>query len=174
MKPSTAYFSIGSNIGNAYANCKKVISGFKSDSAVRLVDHSGYYLTAPQEFADQPWFINAAGRLETLLDPFELLAYFKKIESDSGRDFSARRFGPRIIDIDIIFYDDLVIDSAELIIPHQKMHSRKFVLKPLSEIAPDYIHPVLGRSVMNLLEETEKNDKQGQNQDVVPFYDMDI
>jgi len=165
---SSVYFSMGSNIGNALNNCDNIMHRFSKDkNVVKLIEKSGYYVSSPQDYEDQAWFVNAVGRLETELDPFELLDYFKKIEAESGRDFSAPRFGPRIIDIDIIFFDNFIINTPELVIPHKRMHLRKFVLKPLSELDSDFVHPVLGETVSTLLKETEVF-----NQDVIALSEL--
>ncbi len=156
MKPSEVYFSAGSNTGNPAMNCDRVFSVLSEGCpAVRLVEKSPLYLTSPEEIAEQPWFVNACGKLETFLEPFKLLRYFKEIEAGFGRDFSSMRFGPRVIDLDILFYDNIVFNTPELVIPHTKMNVRRFVLKPLSDIAPLLKHPVTGKSVSAMLDETD-------------------
>ncbi|WP_051284118.1 2-amino-4-hydroxy-6-hydroxymethyldihydropteridine diphosphokinase [Desulforegula conservatrix] len=157
---TSVYFSIGSNMGNALENCACIMERFSKEiKKVRLIEKSEYYISSPQDYTDQQWFINAVGKLETLLDPFELLDYFKMLEAESGRDFSVPRFGPRVIDIDIIFFDDIIINTPKLTIPHQRMHQRRFVLKPLSALNPYFVHPVLGKTVSMLLSEIDPTDQ---------------
>lgn len=108
--------------------------------------------TEPWGVKDQPRFINMAIEVETELDPPKLLEILKTIEGEIGRRESYK-WGPRVIDLDILLYNDFVINTPELHIPHPHMHEREFVLRPLAEIAPDKIHPVLKKSVKELLSE---------------------
>lgn len=124
---------------------------------MNIVRTSGMHETEPWGFEDQAAFINMAAVVETDMDPEDLLDELKMIERLMGRTASFK-WGPRIIDLDIIFYDDIVMDLPGLKIPHCRAHERRFVLEPLFEIAPDKIHPVLNKSVKTLLEELN-NDK---------------
>ena len=117
----------------------------------RLEKISRLYTTAPQYVEDQPRFINAAVRIATTLPPRALLAALKHIEYTMGR-IPCRRFGPRLIDMDILLYGGKIVRSARLRIPHPRMHERMFVLKPLAEIAPNAVHPVLRKRTKALLE----------------------
>lgn len=112
---------------------------------------SGFLETPPYGVADQDDFLNGCLELETLLYPEELLEQLHRIEKDAGRE-RKKRWGPRTLDLDIIFYDDLVCQSKDLCIPHVDMHRRKFVLEPLCEIAPYKRHPVYGKTVAEMLE----------------------
>ncbi|MDI1472334.1 2-amino-4-hydroxy-6-hydroxymethyldihydropteridine diphosphokinase [Thermodesulfovibrio sp. 1176] len=144
------YLSIGSNIGNREENLKKAIEELKNYGLV-ISKISSIYNTSPWGFTEQEDFLNMALEVYTTLEPLELLKCIKKIEKNLGRTDTIK-YGPRIIDIDIIFYNDLILKSKELIIPHPLMHERYFVLKPLSEIAPDFVHPEIGLTVQKLLE----------------------
>jgi 2-amino-4-hydroxy-6-hydroxymethyldihydropteridine diphosphokinase len=110
-------------------------------------------MTEPVDFTDQEWFLNAVISVDTALAPLDLLRELKSIEKASGRDYDIVRFGPRTLDLDIIFYDDLVMSSRELTIPHPRMHERRFVLKPLCDIDADLVHPMRNRRVDALLDE---------------------
>ncbi len=144
------FLSIGSNLGEKEKNCLQAIEML--EKAGLIIDKkSSIYITKPWGFKNQPDFANMAVEAFTELKPLELLKLIKKIERKMGRKPSIK-YGPRIIDIDIIFYDDLILKSEKLIIPHPFMHERYFVLKPLSEIAPYFIHPELKLSVKKLLE----------------------
>jgi len=103
------------------------------------------------DYKDQDWFINYAVKIETELDPFQLLERIQTIQRKAGRIHDKIRFGPRILDLDIILYDGVVIHSAQLIVPHPRMHERRFVLQPLCDIDPTIIHPVLRMEVQSLL-----------------------
>jgi 2-amino-4-hydroxy-6-hydroxymethyldihydropteridine diphosphokinase len=147
------YLSIGSNSGDRYKNYR-----YGMDQLTRLVSLSSItesllYETEPVGFKNQSWFLNAAIKIETMLEPLDLLGRLKAIEKASGRDFNQVRFGPRTLDLDILLYDDLIINSANVIIPHPRMHERRFVLKPLCDIDPSIVHPVLMKSVARLLKE---------------------
>jgi len=135
---SIAYIGIGSNLGNREENCKKAIR-LMAESGIAIKKESSMYETEPWGVKDQPKFINMAVEVETDKNPEELLRILKKIEEDIGR-IETSKWGPRIIDLDILLYDDIVLDTPDLKIPHPLMFGRDFVLKPLAEIAPDKIH----------------------------------
>lgn len=115
---------------------------------------SSLYETEPVDYKDQPWFLNLVCSVETDLPPQALLKLAKTIEKNLGRKLT-RRFGPRLIDIDILFYDDLVLDSPDLIIPHPRLAERAFVLVPLKEIAPNLVHPLLEATIEELWQKGE-------------------
>lgn len=147
-----AYISIGSNIGNRLENCKNSIASLAESKTSIIRSRSSFYITEAVDYIKQDWFVNLVVKIETGLDPFRLLDKLKSIQSNAGRDHDAVRFGPRILDLDIIMYDDFVINSPELIIPHPRMHKRRFVLKPVCDIDPHIVHPVLKRDMQYLLD----------------------
>lgn len=131
----------------------------------QVIAVSSYYETAPVGFADQPAFLNAAALLETSLQPRALLDRLLAVERDFGRDRShGIPNGPRTLDLDILLCDDLVLDTPDLQIPHPRMHQRKFVLTPLAQIAPHLVHPVLRKTVGQLLKDIQ-NDIGDQHRD---------
>ncbi len=151
MTPHRVFISVGSNLGDSLDNCRKGIERLCLDDKVKLITRSGFYKTEPVDFTDQNWFVNAALLVETTLSPLALLDRTQAVQKQLGRKGTAVRFGPRVLDLDIIFYDDLVMDSERLTIPHPRMHKRRFVLQPICDIDPDVIHPVLERNVQDLL-----------------------
>lgn len=148
----TAYIGIGSNLGNREENCDKSIQLIKEDSRIKITKRSSMSETEPWGIKDQPKFINMAVEIVTDLKPKALLSLLKKIETESGRS-PGRRWGPRVIDLDILFYDDLVLKIPGLEIPHPEICKRDFVLIPLKEIAPEKLHPVLKKKIKELLQE---------------------
>jgi 2-amino-4-hydroxy-6-hydroxymethyldihydropteridine diphosphokinase len=144
-----AYIGIGSNIGDRRANCLAAIDLLRQNGQT-ILKRSSSYETEPWGMEDQPRFINMAIEIETDLPPLGLLSLLKKIEKDMGRLYTGR-WGPRVIDLDILLYEDLIITDTELQIPHPGVHERAFVLKPLAEIAPKKIHPVLLKRIDELL-----------------------
>ncbi len=146
----TAYLSLGSNLGNREANLRDAVASLRELGEIVAV--SSFYETEPVEFTKQPWFLNIAVELQTELMPRQLLAAVLKIERDMGR----RRLqpkGPRLIDIDILLFGSTAMNDPKLVVPHTAMHERNFVLKPLAEIAAEAKHPVLKKSVKELLED---------------------
>jgi 2-amino-4-hydroxy-6-hydroxymethyldihydropteridine diphosphokinase len=145
-----AYISIGSNLGDKLDNCRNGFAALGETDGIIVEDLSKYYQTEPMGYTDQPWFVNAAARILTSLAPLDLLKALKSLESEFGR-INNVRFGPRTLDFDIIFYNDMVIEIPDLIIPHPRMYEREFVLRPICDLAPDLIHPVLKKSSRQLL-----------------------
>jgi len=148
----TVYIALGTNLGERLANLRKAIESMPPKITVLAESH--VYETPPWGFEDQPAFLNLVVKAETELEPEPLLKYLKQLEVELGREQNFR-WGPRLIDLDILFYDDLVLDSPPLVIPHPRLHERAFVLVPLADVAPDLIHPVFQRSVSDLLAEVD-------------------
>lgn len=148
---ATVFIGIGSNVGDRKANCKNSIKKMR-EMGIVIKNESSMYETEPWGVKDQPKFINMVVEAETDLSPKELLETLKKIEKDMGRK-DTTKWGPRIIDLDILFYNDKVIDLEDLKIPHPLLHKREFVLMPLSEIAGKKIHPLLNKRVSEILED---------------------
>jgi 2-amino-4-hydroxy-6-hydroxymethyldihydropteridine diphosphokinase len=152
----TAYLSLGSNLGDRPASLREAIRRLEALGSVQAV--STFYETEPVEVEQaQPWFLNCAILLATLLTPQHLLAKILSLEQGMGRERREKK-GPRTIDIDLLLFDGLVINTPELVIPHPAMQYRRFVLAPLAEIAPDALHPVLRRSIRELLAELPSGD----------------
>jgi 2-amino-4-hydroxy-6-hydroxymethyldihydropteridine diphosphokinase len=141
----TAFLSLGSNLGDREAFLNQALERLQS-AGVRTVRRSSIHETEPQDFRDQPWFLNMAVEVETDLAPLALLGTIQKIEAAMGRQRSIPK-GPRTIDIDILFYANSIIATHELEVPHPRLTERRFVLDPLSEIAPDLRHPITGKTV---------------------------
>lgn len=152
MQKTITYLSLGSNIGDREANLRDAIRRIGALGTVSKA--SSLYETEPVEFTEQPQFLNCTVELDTELSAHDLMRELLGIERALGRDREhAQPKGPRTIDIDILLYGDSVIDEPGLKIPHPAMHQRRFVLAPLAEIEPEAIHPVLERSVGELLDE---------------------
>ena len=148
--PQLAYLSLGSNVGDRVAHLRDAIA--RLESIGRVVSVSSFYETEPVEVTDQPWFLNCAVGLETALTAEQLMAQLLQIEQEMGRRRIQKK-GPRTIDIDILLFDDLILDSPDVTIPHPAMQERRFVLEPLAEIAAEARHPGIKKTIRELLEE---------------------
>lgn len=160
MKTHIAYISVGSNIGDKLVNCQNGITSLAKAGRSRILAQSHIYVTEPVDYEDQDWFINMAVKLETSLDPFQLLDHVENIQQAAGRIQDPIRFGPRILDLDIILFDERIIESERLVIPHPRMHKRRFVLKPICDIDPAIVHPVLKKEMRDLLAILDDNEQR--------------
>lgn len=142
-----AYLGLGSNIGDKKAHLKDALTSLAALGTIRK--RSRFYSTEPVGFKDQDWFLNCAIEIDTILDPQDLLTSIKSIEQRLGRR-KTRRNGPRLIDIDILFYDDQTIDTPTLTVPHPRLQDRLFVLLPLMDLNPHLRHPVLKKTIQDL------------------------
>ncbi len=143
------YLSLGSNLGNRQANIETALSMLE-EARLRIIRRSPLYETEPRDLPNQPWFLNLIAEAETVLFPMMLLNHILQVERTMGRRRTVSK-GPRLIDVDIIIYGQSVVSGARLTIPHARMHERRFVLEPLAELAPELRHPVLRRTVREML-----------------------
>jgi 2-amino-4-hydroxy-6-hydroxymethyldihydropteridine diphosphokinase len=145
-----AYIGIGSNLGDKLNHCEKAISEISRIDRHKLLAKSSLFKTQPIGHASQDWFVNGVIKIETDLEPPELFRTLKTIESRLGRT-KTFRWGPRTIDLDLLFFDDIEIHTEELQIPHPQIQNRQFVLVPLAEIDRHLIHPVFKKTIQELL-----------------------
>lgn len=143
------YIGIGSNLGNALQNCKEAIKAISLVNEIQLIATSSFYSTEPVGIENQNWFVNAAIEIKTSLPACDLLHVLQSIENTMGR-LREVKGGPRIIDLDLLFYNQDIINEKDLIVPHPEIHKRQFVLEPLNEIASFFIHPTFGISIRGL------------------------
>ena len=155
--PHKIYLSLGSNLGDRGAHLEAALAALPP--SVRVVRRSPIYETEPWGYTDQPKFLNMAAEAETDLAPQELLKHLKSIEADMGREITFRN-GPRIIDIDILLYDELILDKGRLHLPHPNLRERAFVLAPLADLAPDLQLPGSGEQVGDLLSKIDTSGVQ--------------
>ena len=148
----TVFIGIGSNIGNRIQNCLDAIDYITDFTIVEEV--SSFYETEPVGNENQPEFINAVAKVSTMHSPLHLLNYLKAVEKKMGRN-KTMRWTPRIIDLDILLYEDFKLNSQELVIPHSQLHQRKFVLEPLCELDSSIEHPILNQKISTILDELE-------------------
>lgn len=149
-----AFIGFGSNQGDAVQTCLAAIERLRDHARVRVLGTSSLYRTAPLLYTDQPWFINGVVLCETDLSPKDLLELLHRIESHFGRTRQIR-WGPRTLDLDLLAIGDLQISLPSITIPHPCLHERRFVLEPLLEIYPDWVHPTLNVSGRDLLKRIE-------------------
>jgi 2-amino-4-hydroxy-6-hydroxymethyldihydropteridine diphosphokinase len=147
-----AYIGLGANLGDKRGNIRRALELLAGKQGIKVAEVSRLYRTAPQGIRDQPEFVNGAARMQTVLGPEQLLCELKQVERQLGR-VSGLRNGPRVIDLDILLYSRLVMESRRLVIPHPRLALREFVLRPLAEIAGGACHPVLGRRIDTLWRE---------------------
>jgi 2-amino-4-hydroxy-6-hydroxymethyldihydropteridine diphosphokinase len=146
------YLSLGSNLGDRAANLARAIDALPGIGA-QILRRSSIYETEPVDFLEQPWFLNCVVEAETLLEPRQLLEELQGIERNLGSRKLVPR-GPRILDLDILFYDDAVIHEEGMDIPHPRLTGRRFVLVPLAELAAEFRHPVSGATALEMLAAT--------------------
>lgn len=150
------YLSLGSNLGDRLGYVQQAASIIGTTKDITIVSTSSFYETEPWQMDSKNWFVNAIVQISTSLSPEELLIVINRIESQLGRERSGKReFTDRTIDIDILFYDDKLINTEKLVIPHRFFHRRACMLVPMLEIAQDFVHPLFKKTVSELYDELE-------------------
>lgn len=152
---ANVYLGLGSNLGDREENLEKAIDALDEFDEINVTNRSRVFETEPYGKTDQPEFMNMCVEIETRMSPLSLLETVLGIEHSLGR-VREEVWGPRIIDIDILLYEDLELELDDLSIPHKEMHKRSFVLEPLAEIAPHMKHPTLDKTVLELKEDLER------------------
>lgn len=145
--------ALGANLPSRFGKPEETLAAAKrtiEGLGIKILCSSGIWVTSPVPASEQPWYRNAVISIQTSLNPGALMALLRAIEDDFGR-IRAERDASRIIDLDIIVYDDISVESEDVVLPHPRMHERAFVLYPLREIAPEWVHPVLGLNVEQLI-----------------------
>lgn len=157
-KRHKAYIGLGSNMGDKENYLKEAINKICAEKGVELVKQSSFIATKPWGYLDQEDFLNSVIEIETIFEADELMDLLLKIELELNRKREIK-WGPRTIDLDILMYDEVISSNEKVILPHPRMHEREFVLKPLNEIAPNLMHPVLNKRIFTLLEELNSKNK---------------
>lgn len=152
MPEYPVFIGIGSNIGDAAYNCARGIEGIGEIDGNKIIAISSFYRSEPIGHIEQDWFVNCVIKIKTDLTPHSLLTALHDVEKSFGRKRGIK-YGPRVIDLDVLLFDSLIIDEGEFKIPHPRMHERRFVLEPMSEIDANFIHPVTKKTIKELLTE---------------------
>jgi 2-amino-4-hydroxy-6-hydroxymethyldihydropteridine diphosphokinase len=150
MEAAVAYIGIGSNLGHKVFNCKHSIASIDQTSGCEVTACSDLFKTEPEGVTGQQWYANCVVEVKTARTPPELLDSLMAIEHEMGRT-RTKKWESRIIDLDLLLFDEQVIDSPDLVVPHPLLHTRRFVLEPLVQLAPELIHPVLNITIRRLL-----------------------
>ena len=154
MNRVTGFLGFGTNLGDRKNNLAEALTSLNDRPDLAVLRTSSIYETEPWGLTDQPKFLNMVAEIATSIPPGELLERVKKLEHDMGRE-DGTRFGPRLIDIDILLLEDQVVDEPDLNVPHISLHERAFVLVPLAELAPDLVHPILDVTIGKLAERVD-------------------
>jgi 2-amino-4-hydroxy-6-hydroxymethyldihydropteridine diphosphokinase len=149
-----AYIGMSSNLGDKINNCRKALKEIESENGIMVLKRSSLYKSEPVGYKNQDWFINLVIKIKTSLIPIDLLKIINNIENKLKR-VRIIRWGPRTIDLDILLYNNDIIELPELRIPHPLLHKRRFVLLPFSEIDPDIVHPLLNKKISEILKELD-------------------
>lgn len=149
MQKNTFFLLLGTNLGNRTALLREAVAQIEQQIAP-VLGQSAIYETAPWGVVEQPAFLNQVLQLESILHPIDILQRTQKIEKQLGRE-RHERWGPRLMDIDLLYYGNLVLTMTDLVVPHPRLHERRFTLVPLAQIAPDFMHPVLKKNNQELL-----------------------
>lgn len=149
-----AYIAVGSNLGDKALNIEKAFELIEKSTHTKILKKSEIIQTDPVGYEDQDVFLNGVFKVSTILGPKMLMRWLMDIEADLKRE-RVIKWGPRTLDLDIIYFDQMISDDDEIILPHPRMHERLFVLKPLAEIAPYYVHPIFGQRTIDLLNKLE-------------------
>ena len=153
---ANTYIGLGANQGNRLANLKKALELLNSDRDIDLISVSSFYITEPVGYKEQPYFINAVSFFKTTLGVEDFFSRLQSIEHLIGKE-ETFKWGPRKIDLDLLFYNELILDTPNLKIPHPLIYERLFVLIPLAELAPAFIHPQLKVSIQELIRKLDKS-----------------
>jgi len=172
MCPATAFIGVGSNLGDRLEYCREAFALLQSHDEIRLKAVSALYETVPVDFLGQDRFYNAVFEIETRLSPEALLEYCQEVERGLGKEI-LRPKGPRTLDLDILFFQDQVCRAPRLTLPHPEIAKRAFVLAPLSELAPDLIHPDFSASIQTLLERLPEAQRKGVKKQLEPGWESE-
>ncbi len=154
------YISLGSNVGDRVDNCRKAISAVNSCEDCVVEAQSSLYETEPVDMEGADWFVNGVVSVETSLEPETFLVTLQAIERAMGRSPEHARFSPRTLDLDLLFFDERIVRTKDLQLPHPRLHERRFVLRPLCDIAPELVHPILRKTVRSLLTNLEDGEQK--------------
>ncbi len=158
IKPVVAYIGLGANLGDPRRQLTEALTRLAAAEEVEVLRVSSFYVNPPLGPPDQPWYVNAVAQVRTRLAPEELLRVLHRLEAEAGR-VRRERWGPRVIDLDLLLYNGVILTGPDVQVPHPEMHRRAFVLTPLAEIAPEAWHPALGKSAAELLAALDTEDR---------------